>query len=98
MKQTRLQITNEVGLHARPAAVFVNVASSFVSAIQIRNATMGSDWADAKSILSLLVLGVEQGHEVEITAEGSDEAEAIAALGELIRSDFAGRLTPGAGI
>jgi phosphotransferase system HPr (HPr) family protein len=98
MQQLQLHITNEVGLHARPAAVFVNAASSFTSAIQIRNVTMGSDWADAKSILSLLVLGVEQGHEVELTAEGADESEAIAALGQLIRSDFALQLTPGAGV
>jgi phosphotransferase system HPr (HPr) family protein len=98
MEHLRLQITNEVGLHARPAAVFVNAANSFTSAIQIRNVTMGSDWADAKSILSLLVLGVEQGHEVELTAEGADEAEAIAALGELIRSNFALRPTLGAGV
>jgi len=93
MEQICLQLTNEVGLHARPAAVFVKSANSFTSAIQIRNVTTGSGWANAKSILSLLVLGVEQGHEVEISAEGVDEAEAITALGELIRSEFAGRLT-----
>ena len=97
MQQLRLQVTNEVGLHARPAAIFVNAASSFTSAIQVRNVTASSAWADAKSILSVLVLGVEQGHEVELTAEGPDEAEAIGVLGELIRSDFAGRLTRGGG-
>src|SRR5690348_4717505 len=91
MEHICLEITNEVGLHARPAAVFVRAARSFAAAINIRDLTTGSAWADAKSILSLLVLGVERGHAVEIAAEGPDAAEAIAALAELIRADFADR-------
>jgi phosphotransferase system HPr (HPr) family protein len=46
---------------------------------------------DAKSILSVLMLGVERGHEIEVTAEGEDEAPAVQALRELIESDFAGK-------
>ncbi len=91
MKQLRLDVTNAVGLHARPAALFVAEASRFTSKIRVRNATGNSGWVDAKSILSVLTLGVEQHHEIEITAEGPDEEQAAAALERLIASDFAGK-------
>ncbi|HEC34127.1 MAG TPA: HPr family phosphocarrier protein [Chloroflexi bacterium] len=92
MKHLHLRVINEVGLHARPAAVFVKEAGRFESDIRVRNATMGTDWVDAKSILGVLTLGVEKDHEIELLVEGSDEAEATASLEELIRTDFAGRL------
>jgi len=92
MRQLRLTVVGAVGLHARPAAVFVNEAAKFASKIQVRNATTNSAWVDAKSILSVLTLGVEQNHEIEITAEGPDEAQAAAALEQLITTDFAGKL------
>jgi phosphocarrier protein len=47
---------------------------------------------DAKSILGVLTLGVEQGHEIEMQVEGPDEDQAIAALEALIRSNFEGGL------
>jgi phosphocarrier protein len=78
-----------VGLHARPAALFVNVASSFQAAVMVRNATTSSEWVDGKSILGVLVLGVEKGHEIDLQIEGPDEVEATQALSALIRSDFA---------
>lgn len=92
MKHLRLPVTSEVGLHARPAAVFVNEAARFTSAIRVRSITGGTDWVDAKSVLSVLTLGVEQDHEIEIAVEGEDEDQAAEALEALIRSDFAGRL------
>lgn len=92
MKHHRLKVVGAVGLHARPAAVFVNEAVKFTSRIQVRNATTNTDWVDAKSILGVLTLGVEQNHEIEITAEGADEEEAAAALERLITTDFAGKL------
>ncbi|MDR7402703.1 MAG: HPr family phosphocarrier protein [Armatimonadota bacterium] len=92
MKRLRLTVVNEVGLHARPAAVFVSEAARFASRIRVRNATTDSGWVDAKSILSVLTLGVEQNHEIEIAVEGPDEDQAAAALERLIASDFAGRL------
>ncbi len=92
MKQVRLRVVNASGLHARPAAVFVAETSKFVSKIRVRNATTNSAWADAKSILSVLTLGVEPQHEIELTADGPDEEQAAAALAGLITSDFAGKL------
>ena len=90
MEQLRVRVVNEVGLHARPAALFVNAAKGSKSKIRVRNATTESKWGDAKSILSVLTLGVEKDHEIELTAEGSDEKEALARIGDLIRSDFVG--------
>ena len=60
MRNVTLQVHAEVGLHARPAAIFVQQAGQFDSIIQIRNLTTSSNWVDAKSILSVLTLGVEK--------------------------------------
>ena len=89
MKQLRLKIVNDLGLHARPAALFVKEANQHKAGIRVRNATTDSKWVDAKSILSVLTLGVEKDHEIDLTIEGLDEAEAAANLERLIRSDFA---------
>ena len=89
MQAEHLTVINEVGLHARPAALFVNLASSFQASVLVRNLTTSSDWVDGKSILGVLVLGVEKGHEIDLQIEGPDEAEATQALSILIRSDFA---------
>jgi len=90
MQKIVLQIINEVGLHARPASEFVKLAGQFKAKVQIRNKSKDSQMVDAKSILSVLILGAEKGHEIELTADGEDEKEAIEALRDLIESDFAG--------
>lgn len=87
---TRLTITNRVGLHARPAALFVNVAKSCQSLIQIRNVTKNGEWCNAKSILGVLTLGVERDHQIELKAEGPDEEQAIQSLSALVSSNFEG--------
>lgn len=92
MKCLNLKVTHEVGLHARPAAVFVQEANAYDSKIEVRNASKDSEWVDAKSILGVLTLGVEQDHEIEITVEGGDEEEASKVLQTLIESNFEGRL------
>ena len=88
MNRMTLQVKDEVGLHARPAAIFVKQAGQFDCEIQVRNLTTESDWVDAKSILSVLTLGIEQNHEIELEAEGPDEQTAITALSALVLSDF----------
>lgn len=88
MQNIRLTVNHAVGLHARPAAQFVQTASEFESEITVANKTKESDPVNAKSILSILTLGVHQGHEIEITADGSDEEQALKALEELIESNF----------
>ena len=84
-----ITITNDVGLHARPAAVFVKKAAEFDAAITIENVTRGGDPMNAKIILSVFKAAVSQGHEVKIAAEGPDEDDALSALVGLIEVDFA---------
>jgi phosphotransferase system HPr (HPr) family protein len=91
MQKITLMVVNEVGLHARPAAEFVKTASTFKASLQVRNVTRNTPPVDAKSIISLLTLGVEKGHEIELAAEGEDEKTAIETLRDLVDSDFAGK-------
>ena len=92
MQTITVKVINEVGLHARPAAEFVKTAAQFKSKILVRNlARPSAAPVDAKSILSVLVLGVEKGHEIELTSEGEDEVQAVQSLRELIETDFAGK-------
>ncbi|HLF74755.1 MAG TPA: HPr family phosphocarrier protein [Anaerolineales bacterium] len=91
MQNITLNVINEVGLHARPASEFVKMASQFRSKILVRNVTRDTASVDAKSILSVLALGVEKGHEIELAGDGEDEEQAIKSLRELIESDFAGK-------
>jgi len=88
MVEKTLEITHKLGLHARPAAMFVKQASEFESKIMVQNVTAESDPVDAKSILGVLTLGVAQGHTVTISAEGPDEEESVQTLVALIQSNF----------
>jgi phosphotransferase system HPr (HPr) family protein len=71
-----------VGLHARPAALFVQKAAGFTSAIRL---TCGDRTADGKSILGVLQLGATAGSLVNIQAEGDDAEEAAGQLAAFIR-------------
>lgn len=87
MLETRLKVTNQLGLHARAAAQLVRLAGKFRSRI-ILTRTDNNTSADAKSILSVLTLAATRGTELEIKIEGEDEAEAIKAIEELFASGF----------
>ncbi len=78
-------IQNKAGLHARPAARFTQEAGKYQSKITLQK---GEQTINPKSILMILSLGVSQGNEITLTAEGPDEADAIQALVELIESKF----------
>lgn len=88
MQTLRIKIQSSEGLHARPAHLFCTTAVKFKSELKIQNVTKGSKVVNAKSILLVLTLGVESGHEVDISANGADEVEAIQALQELISHNF----------
>jgi phosphocarrier protein HPr len=88
MITSQLVVMDPVGLHARPAALFVKLANKFTADILICNLTTSGQWLNAKSILSLLTSGVKQGDQIGIKAEGADEGDAIKALEELVRSNF----------
>jgi phosphocarrier protein len=78
-------ICNTRGLHARASAKFVKLASSFEAEIQV---TRDGTTVDARSIMGLLMLGAGNGCTIDISAEGSDAAEAIEALNELVATRF----------
>jgi phosphotransferase system HPr (HPr) family protein len=88
LRTLQIPVTDVVGLHARPAALFVKCCGRFQASIRIRNLTEGSKWVNAKSILSLLTAGVKQNDVIEIEADGEDDQAAIDALQTLIQSDF----------
>ncbi|HYE69828.1 MAG TPA: HPr family phosphocarrier protein [Anaerovoracaceae bacterium] len=78
-------ITNDTGLHARPASVFVSTAAKFKSELMLRK---GEKQINAKSIMGVLSLGITKGTEIIISAQGPDEKEAVSALVELARLNF----------
>lgn len=80
-------ILNKSGLHARPASDFIKEAGKFSSKITIRRLDEDEE-ANAKSIVFLLSLGIGQGVEVEISAKGDDEQQAVDSLVALIESGF----------
>lgn len=82
MPATEITITDEVGLHARPAARFVKLATSFPLDIRV---TRGERVADAKSLVQVLQLEAGKGAVVTLEAEGDAAEEALAALGALLR-------------
>jgi len=88
MRETKIIITNKVGLHARPASLFVQVANKCASNIMVCNLTTAGKPVNAKSIISILTLGVMQNHEILIQADGSDEKEAIERLEALALGNF----------
>lgn len=77
MYQQTVTITAPNGLHTRPAAQFVKEAKSFESTISVE---VGDKSASAKSLFKLQTLGLVQGTEVNIKAEGSDEQKAVESL------------------
>ena len=81
-------VRHEVGLHARPAAMFVKIANNFLSQITVKNLSNESDSVNAKSILGILTSGVQMNDRIRITTEGEDEDEALAALRDLIEGNF----------
>ncbi len=77
-------VMNKQGLHARPAALFVQLANKFDSAITI---TKNNEEVNGKSIMGILMLAAEKGSQILIVAEGDDAGEAISALEELVGRD-----------
>ena len=81
--QASALVPEGVGLHARPAALFVQQAAAFSSTIGL---SCGDRTADGKSILGVLQLGASAGSRVEIRAEGDDAEAAAEALAAFIRT------------
>jgi phosphocarrier protein len=85
MIQTRIQISNKLGLHARASAKLTKLAGGFKSDIHLsRNGRR----VNAKSIMGVMMLAAGLGSEIEIEVDGADEQPAMAALRELIDGKF----------
>ncbi|MBS1561353.1 MAG: HPr family phosphocarrier protein [Bacteroidetes bacterium] len=85
MIETMLTVRNRAGLHTRPAAMLVKIASRFKSEIYLQRDGFN---INAKSIIGVMTLAAEQGAQVGLLVEGPDEAEAAAAIEELFNSGF----------
>ncbi|MDP4179614.1 MAG: HPr family phosphocarrier protein [Bacillota bacterium] len=85
MVEKTVEISNPIGLHARPAAIFVQAAGKFTSHIWL---IKGEKRVNAKSIMGLMSLAISKGTTVVIGADGEDEDLAVNELVELIQSGF----------
>ena len=83
----RTTILNSLGLHARPAMAFVDMANAYASAVSVRR-TDGDEVVDGKSIMQMLLLAATQGTELEITCDGADAERALATLLRMVESKF----------
>jgi len=80
----KIVVKNKQGLHARPAALFVQMASKFDSAITV---SRNDESVNGKSIMGILMLGAESGSAIVIEAEGSDAHQAIIELERVVASE-----------
>jgi len=80
----KLVVKNKQGLHARPAAMFVQIANKFDSRITVKR---DEEEVNGKSIMGILMLGAERGSEIFIEVEGDDAHLAIIELEKLVTSE-----------
>jgi phosphocarrier protein HPr len=80
-----VRVVNRLGLHARPAMTFVDLANTFASSIRVAK---GDTEVDGKSIMQMMMLAAGQGSELTITAKGDDARSACEALKKLVESGF----------
>lgn len=83
--ERRVTIVNELGLHARPAAAFVKLASQFESEIHL---SKDGNAVNGKSIMGVMTLAAEHQSELTIRAEGTDADAAVTALEALVADGF----------
>lgn len=85
MISEKVSIKNKLGMHARPAAMFVQTASRFEAEI-----TVSRDGVDVngKSVMGMMMLAAEYGSVLQITAKGKDETDAVRALKTLVENKF----------
>jgi len=82
--ERNIVIKNKLGLHARPAALFVQIANKFDSEISV---SKGKQKVNGKSIMGIMMLAAGKGSRISITAEGQDAEEAVKELEKLLLQD-----------
>jgi phosphocarrier protein HPr len=81
-------VSNKLGLHARPAMQFVDLANQFKSTITVHKGGSEPEIADGKSVMQMIILAATEGTPLRIEAEGDDAESAVAKLAELFASKF----------
>jgi len=85
IRGARMRIRNRLGMHARAATVFVQLASRFVCELRVRKDDIE---VNGKSIMGVLQLAAAQGTDIEVEADGPDADQALAALARLVEDRF----------
>ena len=85
MISREVTITNTIGLHARPATFFIQKANAYKCSVWVEKEDRR---VNAKSLLGVLSMGIAQGMTITLTADGSDEVEALDGLEALVRTGF----------
>ncbi len=85
MTQRKVKIINKLGLHARAASKFVELASGFSSRVEL---IKGEQKVNGKSIMGIMMFAASQGTELTLVADGEDEHEAVGELAALIENRF----------
>ena len=80
-------VSNPLGIHARPASVFVQTATGFASDVSVTNLDT-SNTADGKSVMSMLMLSAPQGTRIRLDVSGEDAVSAMETLSRLIEEGF----------
>lgn len=88
MSKIILTINHEAGLHARPLSQFVKTVNSFDAEVQVSNITREKGPVNGSSPLQLLLLATLNGHQIEVEATGNESDAVLAALEELVNSNF----------
>lgn len=85
MMEKTFTVLNRLGLHARPAVLFVQATNKFRSSVKVRK---GDQEVDGKSIMGIMMLAAEEGSSLTIIANGPDEADVLSALETLFKNRF----------
>jgi phosphocarrier protein len=81
-------VSNKLGLHARPAMQFVDVANQFASSVMVKKGGEEPCEADGKSVMQMIILAATEGTPLRIEAEGADAQAAVDKLAELFEQKF----------
>ncbi len=87
MASRKVIIKNKLGLHARPAMMFVEIASKYQAEVSVCR-TDQSEPVDGRSIMQMMMLAATEGTQLEISATGEDAENAVEALVDLVKSNF----------
>ena len=85
MTSQAVTVVNQLGMHARAAAMFVHLAARFDARVKVARDRREMD---GKSIMGILLLAAARGSTITISADGADESDAVNALAALVRSGF----------